>query len=106
MSLATLARKTRAKQRVKSRGNFVLNMTGRGTVSHKTNRGPCGFKYNRTGTSKCTFRGSNATCCNDDLKCKQFPHGGVPAPQMAYGIYLNKKITEDTDHQAANVVKQ
>ena len=91
MSLATLARKTRAKQRVKSRGNFVLNMTGRGTVSHKTNRGPCGLKYNRTGTSKCTFRGSNATCCNDDLKCKQFPHGGVPAPQMGYGIYLNKK---------------
>ena len=91
MSLATLARKTRAKQRVKSRGNFVLNMTGRGTVSHKTNRGPCGLKYNRTGTCKCTFRGSNATCCNDDLKCKQFPHGGVPAPQMGYGIYLNKK---------------
>ena len=91
MSLATLARKTRAKQRVKTRGKFVLNMTGRGTVSHKTNRGPCGLKYNKTGTSKCTFRGSNATCCNDNSKCKQFPHGGVPAPQMGYGIYLNKK---------------
>ena len=58
MSLATLARKTRAKQRVRTRGNFILNMTGRGNVlgmNAKMSRGNC------KGLTKCA--GKRAACC-------------------------------------------
>ena len=91
MSLATLARKTKEKQRQRSRGNLILNMTGRGKVHNKFQCGPCGYKYNKVGTSKCTFRSTRSNCCNSHVQCKEFPHGGVPAPQMGYGVYLNKK---------------
>ena len=59
MSLATLARKTKAKQRVRTRGNFILNMTGRGNVlgmNAKMSRGNCGGKL-----TKCA--GKRAACC-------------------------------------------
>ena len=58
MSLATLARKTRAKQRLRTRGNFILNMTGRGNVlgmNAKMSRGNC------KGLTKCA--GKRAACC-------------------------------------------
>ena len=60
MSLATLARKTRAKQRIlNTRGKFILNMTGRGNVlgmNAKMSRGNC------PGLTKCA--GKRAACCN------------------------------------------
>ena len=90
MSLATLARKTRAKQRVGTRGKFILNMTGRGNVlgmNAKMSRGNC------KGLTKCA--GKRAACCvgvgGDEPGCCRFPHGGKPAPQMGYGVYLNRK---------------
>ena len=89
MSLATLARKTRAKQRLRTRGNFILNMTGRGNVlglNAKTSRGNC------KGSTKCA--GKRAGCCvgvGGESDCCQFPGGGQPAPQMGYGVYLNRK---------------
>ena len=58
MSLATLARKTKAKQRVRTRGNFILNMTGRGNVlgmNAKMSRGNC------KGLTNCA--GKRAACC-------------------------------------------
>ena len=58
MSLATLARKTKAKQRLRTRGNFILNMTGRGNVlgmNAKMSRGNC------KGLTKCA--GKRAACC-------------------------------------------
>ena len=90
MSLATLARKTKAKQRLKTRGNFILNMTGRGNVlgmNAKMSRGNC------KGLTKCA--GKRAACCvgvgGDEPGCCRFPHGGKPAPQMGYRVYLNRK---------------
>ena len=90
MSLATLARKTKAKQRLRTRGNFILNMTGRGHVlgmNAKMSRGNC------KGLTKCA--GKRAACCvgvgGDEPGCCSFPHGGKPAPQMGYGVYLNRK---------------
>jgi len=90
MSLATLARKTKAKQRLRTRGNFILNMTGRGNVlgmNAKMSRGNC------KGLTKCA--GKRAACCvgvgGDDPNCCRFPHGGQPAPQMSYRVYLNRK---------------
>jgi len=89
MSLATLARKTRAKQRLRTRGKFILNMTGRGNVlgmNAKMSRGNCkGFT---------TCAGKRAGCCvgvGGESECCRFPHGGKPAPQMGYGVYLNRK---------------
>jgi len=88
MSLATLARKTRTKQRIRTRGNFILNMTGRGNViglSAKMSRGNC------TGFTKCA--GKRSSCCVGvgEPDCCTFKHGGKPAPQMGYGVYLNRK---------------
>jgi len=88
MSLVTLARKTRAKQRLRTRGNFILNMTGRGNVlgmNAKMSQGNC------KGLTKCA--GKRATCCVGvaGSQCCEFPHGGQPAPQMGYGVYLNRK---------------
>jgi len=88
MSLATLARKTKAKQRLKTRGNFILNMTGRGNVlgmNAKMSRGNC------KGLTKCA--GRRAACCVGvgGPRCCEFPHGGQPAPQMSYRVYLNRK---------------
>ena len=88
MSLATLARKTKAKQRLNTRGKFILNMTGRGHVlgmNAKMSRGNC------SGLTKCA--GKRAACCVGvgGSRCCEFPHGGQPAPQMGYGVYLNRK---------------
>ena len=90
MSLATLARKTKAKKRLRTRGNFILNMTGRGNVlgmNAKMSRGNC------KGLTKCA--GKRAACCvgvgGDEPGCCRFPHGGKPAPQMGYRVYLNRK---------------
>jgi len=89
MSLATLARKTRAKQKLRKRGQFILNMTGRGNVlgmNSKMSRGNCGGKF-----TKCA--GKRSACCVGvgEPECCRFPHGGKPAPQMGYGVYLNRK---------------
>jgi len=90
MSLATLARKTKAKQRLRTRGKFILNMTGRGNVlgmNAKMSRGNCGGKF-----TKCA--GVRSACCvgvGGESECCRFPHGGKPAPQMGYGVYLNRK---------------
>jgi hypothetical protein len=90
MSLATLARKTRTKKRMNTRGKFILNMTGRGNVlgmNAKMSRGNCGGKL-----TNCA--GKRSACCvkvGGESKCCQFPHGGKPAPQMGYGVYLNRK---------------
>ena len=90
MSLATLARKTRTKKRMNTRGKFILNMTGRGNVlgmNAKMSRGNCGGKL-----TKCA--GKRSACCvgvGGESECCQFPHGGKPAPQMGYGVYLNRK---------------
>ena len=88
MSLATLARKTKAKQRLRTRGNFILNMTGRGNVlgmNAKMSRGNC------KGLTKCA--GKRAACCVGvgGSQCCEFPHGGQPAPQQGYRVYLNRK---------------
>jgi hypothetical protein len=87
MSLATLARKTRTKQRLRTRGKFILNMTGRGNVlgmSAKMSRGCNGF-------TKCA--GKRVSCCAGvgEPDCCSFPHGGKPSKQMGYGVYLNRK---------------
>ena len=89
MSLATLARKTRTKKRMNTRGKFILNMTGRGNVlgmNAKMSRGNCGGKL-----TKCA--GKRSACCVGvgGSQCCEFPHGGQPAPQMGYGVYLNRK---------------
>lgn len=58
MSLAVLARKTRAKQKLRKRGKFILNMTGRGNVlgmNAKMSRGNC------KGLTTCA--GKRAACC-------------------------------------------
>jgi len=89
MSLATLARKTKTKQRIRTRGKFILNMTGRGNVlgmNAKMSRGNC------KGLTKCA--GKRAGCCvgvGGESDCCRFPHGGKPAPQMGYRVYLNRK---------------
>ena len=90
MSLAILKRKTKAKQRLRTRGNFILNMTGRGNVlgmNAKMNTRNCGAN-----TKQC--RGRRARCCNEspiEPDCCRFKHGGKPAPQMGYRVYLNRK---------------
>jgi len=74
MSLATLARKTKAKQRLRTRGNFILNMTGRGHVlgmNAKMSRGNC------PGLTKCA--GKRAACCN---------HGAGP-PKLDFTYCLD-----------------
>ena len=88
MSLAVLARKTRAKQKLRKRGKFILNMTGRGNVlgmNAKMSRGNC------KGLTTCA--GKRAACCVGvgGSQCCEFPHGGQPAPQMGYRVYLNRK---------------
>lgn len=88
MSLAVLARKTRTKQKLRKRGKFILNMTGRGNVlgmNAKMSRGNC------KGLTKCA--GKRAACCVGvgGSDCCEFPHGGQPAPQQSYRVYLNRK---------------
>lgn len=88
MSLAVLARKTRTKQKLRKRGKFILNMTGRGNVlgmNAKMSRGNC------KGLTKCA--GKRAACCVGvgGSQCCEFPHGGQPAPQQSYRVYLNRK---------------
>ena len=88
MSLAVLARKTRAKQKLRKRGKFILNMTGRGNVlgmNAKMSRGNC------KGLTTCA--GKRAACCVGvgGSQCCEFPHGGQPAPQQGYRVYLNRK---------------
>ncbi len=88
MSLAVLARKTRAKQKLRKRGKFILNMTGRGNVlgmNAKMSRGNC------KGLTTCA--GKRAACCVGvgGSQCCEFPHGGQPAPQQSYRVYLNRK---------------
>ena len=88
MSLAVLARKTRTKQKLRKRGKFILNMTGRGNVlgmNAKMSRGNC------KGLTKCA--GKRAACCVGvgGSQCCEFPHGGQPAPQQGYRVYLNRK---------------
>ena len=88
MSLAVLARKTRAKQKLRKRGKFILNMTGRGNVlgmNAKMSRGNC------KGLTTCA--GKRAACCVGvgGSRCCGFPHGGQPAPQQGYRVYLNRK---------------
>jgi len=81
MSLATLARKTRAKQRLGTRGKFILNMTGRGNVlgmNAKMSRGNC------PGFTKCA--GKRAACCN---------HGAAPEPP--YGPCLDPLDNQDNN---------
>ena len=89
MSLVVLARKTKEKQRLRTRGNFILNMTGRGNVlgfQAKSNTGNCNL------SKPCA--GKRARCCvttEKEPNCCRFKHGGKPAPQMGYGVYLNRK---------------
>ena len=88
MSLAVLARKTRTKQKLRKRGKFILNMTGRGNVlgmNAKMSRGNC------KGLTTCA--GKRAACCVGvgGSQCCEFPHGGQPAPQQSYRVYLNRK---------------
>ena len=71
-----------------TRGKFILNMTGRGHVlgmNAKMSQGNC------KGLTKCA--GKRAACCVGvgGPKCCEFPGGGKPAPQMGYGVYLNRK---------------
>ena len=73
MSLVVLAKKTKAKQRLKTRGNFILNMTGRGNVlglNAKMSRGNC------SGFTNCA--GKRAACCvvtEKEPDCCRFKHG-------------------------------
>ena len=88
MSLAVLARKTRTKQKLRKRGKFILNMTGRGNVlgmNAKMSRGNC------KGLTTCA--GKRAACCVGvgGSQCCEFPHGGQPAPQQGYRVYLNRQ---------------
>jgi len=87
MSLAVLARKTREKQRLRTRGNFILNMTGRGNVlgmNAKTSTGNCGGKCAGHRARSCVRTEAEPDCC-------RWKHGGKPALQMGYGVYLNRK---------------
>ena len=99
MSLATLGRKSRSTNpRLRRQPCFVLNMTGRGNVIGRSfNAGGCRVK--RPFYGKCKM-GAKVTCCAADRltpeNCKKgcgCRYGGLsqPAPQMGYGIYLNKK---------------
>lgn len=63
-------------------------MTGRGNVlgmNAKMSRGNC------KGLTNCA--GKRASCCVGvgGSQCCEFPHGGQPAPQMGYRVYLNRK---------------
>jgi len=63
-------------------------MTGRGNVlgmNAKMSRGNC------KGLTKCA--GKRAACCVGvgGSQCCEFPHGGQPAPQQGYRVYLNRK---------------
>ena len=91
MSIVTLKRKAKEKQRLRTRGGFILNMTGRGNVlgmNAKLNKGNCGGKL-------INCAGKRSVCCvgvgEENSKCCRFRHGGKPAPQMGYGVYLNRK---------------
>ena len=104
MSLATLARKTKTQQRLRSTKcsllgggrsvGFVLNMTGRGGGI-----GLSGMSYKQT-SGGCNS-GQAQTCCAGDSRvskkcredCGKCWYGGLsqPAPQMSYRNYINRK---------------
>jgi len=104
MSLATLARKTKTQQRLRSTKcgllgggrsvGFVLNMTGRGGGI-----GLSGMSYKQT-SGGCNS-GQAETCCAGDSRvskkcredCGKCWYGGLsqPAPQMSYRTYINRK---------------
>ena len=99
MSLATMGRKSRSTNpRLRRQPCFVLNMTGRGNVIGRSyNAGWCRVK--RPIYGKCKM-GAKTTCCAADRltpeNCKKgcgCRYGGLsqPAPQMGYGVYLNRK---------------
>ena len=97
MSLAVLARKTRAKRSKKYRNCFVLNMSGRGGVIGGSAKYRSGDRFDPC--SKC-HSGSRATCCGGNMlatrACRRGCscwHGGSsqPAPQMSYRTYINRK---------------
>ena len=78
MSLAVLKKKTKAiVPRFSKNKCFVLNMTGRGGGIGKTVHGRSGKSSTVNTSSKCDY----TTCWVSDK----------PAPQMAYGVYVNKK---------------
>ena len=99
MSLATMGRKSRTTNpRLRRQPCFVLNMTGRGNVIGRSfNAGQCRGK--RPFYGKCKM-GGQVTCCAADRatpeNCKkgcgcQYKGLSQPAPQMGYGIYLNRR---------------
>ena len=97
MSLAVLAKKTRAKRSKKYRSCFVLNMTGRGGVIGQSAKYNSGARFNPC--DKC-HSGTRTTCCGGNMlvsrECRRGCscwHGGSsqPAPQMSYRTYINRK---------------
>ena len=99
MSLATLGRKSRTTNpRYRRDRCFILNMTGRGNViGQNFNAGNCRGKKPFYG--KCRM-GALTTCCAANHLAPKDCHKGCgcwhkglsqPAPQMGYGIYLNRK---------------
>jgi len=97
MSLAVLAKKTRAKRSKKYRSCFVLNMTGRGGVIGQNAKYNSGARFNPC--DKC-HSGTRTTCCGGNMlvsrECRRGCscwHGGSsqPAPQMSYRTYINRK---------------
>jgi hypothetical protein len=96
MSLAVLARKSRATNpRSRSDKCFILNMTGRGKVlgmSAKYHSGNCRGKCKMGLRSACCTQGKTLSKdCKKGCGCN-FSNGmSQPAPQMGYGVYLNKK---------------
>ena len=104
MSLAVLKRKSQATApRFSTNKCFVLNMTGRGGVigqSAKTGHSVCGPLKNQKITSESAFctSGMRQGCCAnveymapDCSNCPTRWRLHKPAPQMGYGVYLNRK---------------
>ena len=97
MSIATLARKTRAKRAKKGRGCFVLNMTGRGQVIGQSAKYGSGCKFS---PDSHYMAGARSTCCTGNGTVKRRCREGCgcwhkgrsqPAPQMSYGVYNSRK---------------
>ena len=104
MSLAVLKRKSQATApRFSTNKCFVLNMTGRGGVigqSAKTGHSVCGPLKNQKITRRTAFctSGMRQGCCAnveymapDCSNCPTRWRLHKPAPQMGYGVYLNRK---------------
>ena len=104
MSLAVLKRKTKATApRFSTNKCFVLNMTGRGNAigrSGKYGQSVCGPLLNQKLTFEsgfCTSGLKSTTCANveymapDCSSCPAKWRLHKPAPQMGYGVYINRK---------------